>query len=304
MKKTIILLLSIFSLATFSACNEEDDIRKNIDELNARLDALTDDLEGLNTSIRSFYEVANGLTFVTSYEMDEKGNYTFSLSDGTKLVVYGGQPEGDIPVIGISETGNWTYTLMGETKELTDETGIPISAIPADGKDGQTPRITIGEDGYWYYQLVGEEPQRIEGRYNIADITQIPASIFAGVAIDGNKITFSFGEAAKTDIYLLGGLDMTFASNVVSGTLVTTVTLVQGTAITLTAVQSNVKNIIIDPTPLQVKLSEDTNDNLVITAPVGLETGTYLVYFQIFSAEGYRLTKSLEVKVTSAGGGN
>ena len=114
MKKLFILMLGMCSLAGLASCNEEDDIRNDIDGLNARLDALTDDLEALNANIQSFYEVAKGLTFVTSYEMDEKGNYTFSLSDGTELVVYGGQPEEDIPVVGINEDGNWTYSVMGE----------------------------------------------------------------------------------------------------------------------------------------------------------------------------------------------
>lgn len=292
MKKIFILLLSTFFLTAFTACNEEDNIRKNIDELNARLDALTGDLEGLNTSIQSLYEVANGLIFVTSYEMDEKGNYTFSLSDGTELVVYGGQPEEDIPVIGINEAGNWTYTLLGETKELTDEAGTPISATSTDGKNGQTPRISISEDGYWYYQLVGEEPQRIEGRYNIANVTQIPATIFTnGVTIDGNKITFSFSTESNVEVYLLGGLDMTFSG--------ATASVAQGATTTLTATQTNVASVIIDPTPLQVNLTDGVSDNLIVTAPATLEVGTYTVYFQIFSAEGYRLIKSLTVTVTA-----
>lgn len=291
MKKTVILLLCTLALTAFVACNEEDDIRRDIDALNARLDALADDLNGLNSSIQSLYDVANGLTFITSYEMDERGNYTFSLSDGTELVVYGGQPEEDIPVIGINEAGNWTYTLLGETKELTDGAGTPITAVPADGKNGQTPRITIGEDGYWYYQLVGEEPQRIEGRYNIANITGIPASIFADVQVEGNRFTFSFGEGNEVVVALLGGLDMTLPD--------TSVSIAQGETITLSAVQSGVANVIIDPTPLYVELTDADTDNLTVTAPATLAAGDYTVYFQLFSAEGYRLVKSLQVTVTA-----
>ena len=39
----------------------KDDIRKDIDELNARLDALTDNLESLNTSIKSFKRLCREL---------------------------------------------------------------------------------------------------------------------------------------------------------------------------------------------------------------------------------------------------
>lgn len=116
MKKILILLVCLLPVITFTSCDDKDDIRKDIDDLNARLDALTDDLENLNTSIKFFQDAVKGLVLVTGYTMDEKGNYTLSLSDGTELVVYGGQPAGDIPTLGINEAGNWTYTLDGRIR--------------------------------------------------------------------------------------------------------------------------------------------------------------------------------------------
>ena len=132
MKKILILLVCLLPVITFTSCDDKDDIRKDIDDLNARLDALTDDLENLNTSIKSFQDAVKGLVLVTGYTMDEKGNYTLSLSDGTELVVYGGQPAGDIPTLGINEAGNWTYTLDGRTVELKDKEGNPCPAVPTD----------------------------------------------------------------------------------------------------------------------------------------------------------------------------
>ena len=85
MKKILILLVCLLPVITFTSCDDKDDIRKDIDDLNARLDALTDDLENLNTSIKSFQDAVKGLVLVTGYTMDEKGNYTLSLSDGTEL---------------------------------------------------------------------------------------------------------------------------------------------------------------------------------------------------------------------------
>lgn len=87
MKKILILLVCLLPVITFTSCDDKDDIRKDIDDLNARLDALTDDLENLNTSIKSFQDAVKGLVLVTGYTMDEKGNYTLSLSDGTELVM-------------------------------------------------------------------------------------------------------------------------------------------------------------------------------------------------------------------------
>ena len=290
MKKILILLISLLPLITFTACDDKDDIRKDIDDLNARLDALTDDLENLNTSIKSFQDAMNGLVLVTGYSMDEKGNYTLSLSDGTNLVIYGGQPAGDIPTLGINEAGNWTYTLNGTTKELKDGDGNPCPAVPEDGKDGKTPTISIDSEGYWCYAVGDGDAQRIEGRYNIADITKIPSSIFAGVTVEGNKMSFTFGDegSSSVDILLLGGLDITFST--------ANATVAKDETVTLTATQTAVAKVVIDPTPLQVSLTDAVDNNLTIGAK-GVDAGEYTVYFQIFSETGYRLVKALKVTV-------
>lgn len=292
MKKIWILLICILPLIAFTSCDKEDDIRKDIDDLNARLDALADDLETLNVSIKSFQDAVRGLVMITGYAMDEKGNYTLSLSDGTELTIYGGQPAGDIPSLGINEAGNWTYTLNGKTVELIDGEGNPCPAVPADGADGQTPQISIDTDGYWCYTIAGVT-KRVEGRYNIADIEMIPGSIFADVTVVDNMIQFKFpGDEALTKIPLLGGLNLTFADH--SGA-VTSVHVTKDGSATLTAIQTEVEQVIIDPTPLKIGLDETTG-NLTINAK-GVNPGAYIVYFQIFSKEGYRLIKSLEVIV-------
>lgn len=290
MKKILILLISLLPIITFTACDDKDDIRKDIDDLNARLDALTDDLENLNTSIKSFQDAMKGLVLITGYSMDEKGNYTLSMSDGTSLVIYSGQPAGDIPTFGINEAGNWTYTLNGITKELKDGQGNPCPAVPEDGKDGKTPTISIDSEGYWCYAIGDGDAQRIEGRYNIANITQIPGSIFANVTVEGNKVSFTFGEegSSPVDIPMLGGLDMTFST--------ANATVAKGGTVTLTATQVAVEKVVIDPTPLQVSLTDAVDNNLTIGAK-GVDSGEYTVYFQIFSEAGYRLVKALKVTV-------
>lgn len=293
MKKILILLICLLPVITFTACDDKDDIRKDIDDLNARLDALEDDLVDLNTGIKSFQDAMKGLVLITDYSMDEKGNYTLTLSDGKKLVIYSGQPAGEIPTLGVNDAGNWTYTLNGETKELTDEDGNPCPAVPVDGKDGKTPTISIDSDGYWCYAIEGGEVQRIEGRYNIANIEKIPGGIFSNVTVEGNNMTFGFADGSTT-IPLLGGLNLAFSN--VSGEL-TSVTVAKTGSITITATPTNVDNIIIDQTPLKVNLTDAASDNLTISAK-GVAAGEYTVYFQIFSKEGYRLIKPLKVTVS------
>lgn len=293
MKKILILLICLLPVITFTACDDKDDIRKDIDDLNARLDALEDDLVDLNTGIKSFQDAMKGLVLITDYSMDEKGNYTLTLSDGKKLVIYSGQPAGEIPTLGVNDAGNWTYTLNGETKELTDKDGNPCPAAPVDGKDGKTPTISIDSDGYWCYTIEGGEVQRIEGRYNIANIEKIPGGIFSSVTVEGNNMTFGFADGSTT-IPLLGGLNLAFSN--VTGEL-TSVTVVKAGSITITATPTNVDNIIIDQTPLKVNLTDAASDNLTISAK-GVAAGEYTVYFQIFSKEGYRLIKPLKVTVS------
>lgn len=293
MKKILILLICLLPVITFTACDDKDDIRKDIDDLNARLDALEDDLIDLNTGIKSFQDAMKGLVLITDYSMDEKGNYTLTLSDGKQLVIYSGQPAGEIPTLGVNDAGNWTYTLNGETKELTDKDGNPCPAVPVDGKDGKTPTISIDSDGYWCYTIEGGEVQRIEGRYNIANIEKIPGGIFSSVTVEDNNMTFGFADGSTT-IPLLGGLNLAFSN--VSGEL-TSVTVAKAGSITITATPTNVDNIIIDQTPLKVNLTDAASDNLTISAK-GVAAGEYTVYFQIFSKEGYRLIKPLKVTVS------
>lgn len=293
MKKILILLICLLPVITFTACDDKDDIRKDIDDLNARLDALEDDLVDLNIGIKSFQDAMKGLVLIADYSMDEKGNCTLTLSDGKKLVIYSGQPAGEIPTLGVNDAGNWTYTLNGETKELTDKDGNPCPAVPVDGKDGKTPTISIDSDGYWCYTIEGGEVQRIEGRYNIANIEKIPGGIFSSVTVEGNNMTFGFADGSTT-IPLLGGLNLAFSN--VSGEL-TSVTVAKAGSITITATSTNVDNIIIDQTPLKVNLTDAASDNLTISAK-GVAAGEYTVYFQIFSKEGYRLIKPLKVTVS------
>lgn len=48
MKKLIFLFISIFSLVALNSCDKRDDIRKDIDDLNSRLDQLEANLPQFN----------------------------------------------------------------------------------------------------------------------------------------------------------------------------------------------------------------------------------------------------------------
>lgn len=290
MKKHILLFLSIFSLVTFSACDDRDEIREDINALSARLDALQVEFDKLNDNISTFYNLATGKTYFTSYTQDEKGNYTLKLSDGTSWTVYGGLPEGDLPVITINEEGKWIFSYEGEETELG-------SALPTAGKDGSTPKMSVDEEGFWCYQIGDGEIQRVPGPYNVAEVDKINPSIFEDVKVDtdnSNVLQFKLHDSEEyVNIALLGGLDMTFSDD--NPTLSSSIS-----TLTLTATLTEVATVVISPTPLNVTLTDEESDNLTISIPTEstVSPEKYTIYFEIYNKDGYRLVKPLTVTVT------
>ena len=274
----------------------QDEIRDDINALSARLDALQVEFDKLNSNINTFYNLANGKTYFTSYTQSENGDYTLKLSDGTSWTVYGGMPEGELPVVTISEEGKWVFSYNGEVIELKDEAGNPATANPVDGKSGSTPKMSVDEEGYWCYQIGDGAVQRVPGPYNVAEVDKINPSIFEEVKVkEGNNNVLQFkpyGSDSYVEVALLGGLNMTFSNFSNDEHKVTA-----DTPLTLTANLTDVDKVVISPTPLNVEL--DASDNLTITVPAGVDKGEYVIYFEIYNKDGYRLVKPLHVTVTA-----
>ncbi len=296
MKKHILLFLSIFSLVAFSGCDDRDEIRDDINALSARLDALQVEFDKLNSNINTFYNLSNGKTYFTSYTQSENGDYTLKLSDGTSWTVYGGMPEGELPVVTISEEGKWVFSYNGEVIELKDEAGNPATANPVDGKSGSTPKMSVDEEGYWCYQIGDGAVQRVPGPYNVAEVDKINPSIFEEVKVkEGNNNVLQFkpyGSDSYVEVALLGGLDMTFSAG--PYTLSTS-----SSSLTLMVDLKEVADVVISPTPLEVKLTDADTDYLTISIPAGttLSPDQYDIYFEIYNAAGHRLVKKLTVTV-------
>lgn len=287
MKKHILLFLSIFSLVTFSGCDDRDEIRDDINALSARLDALQVEFDKLNSNINTFYNLANGKIYFTSYTQNENGDYTLKLSDGTFWTVYGGMPEGELPVVTINDEKKWIFSYEGEEIDLG-------SALPIDGKDGSALVMSIDNEGYWCYQIGDGEKQRVPGAYNVADVSKIHPSIFEDVKVStGSPDVLQFKLYDSDDyinVAVLGGMDMTFPEQ--------NLTITKGGNKTLTAIlDTDLYEVVISPTPLNVEL--DASGNLTITVPTGVDEGEYVIYFEIYNKDGYRLVKPLHVTVTA-----
>lgn len=298
MKKHILLFLSIFSLVTFSGCDDRDEIRDDINALSARLDALQVEFDKLNSNINTFYNLSNGKTYFTSYTQSENGDYTLKLSDGNSWTVYGGMPEGGLPAVTINDEGKWIFSYNGEEIELKDNAGNPATALPVDGENGSTPKMSIDENGYWCYQIGDGAVLQVPGPYNVAEVDKINPSIFEEVKVsstNSNVLQFKlYGSDRYVDIALLGELDMTF-SNFSNNEHKVTAT----TPLTLTADLTEVATVVISPTPLNVTLTDEESDNLTISIPTEstVSPGKYTIYFEIYNEAGYRLVKSLTVTV-------
>lgn len=296
MKKHILLFLSIFSLVAFSGCDDRDEIRDDINALSARLDALQVEFDKLNSNINTFYNLANGKTYFTSYTQSENGDYTLKLSDGNSWTVYGGMPEGELPVLTINEEGKWIFSYNGEEIELEDGKGNPATAFPVNGEDGSTPKMSIDENGYWCYQIGDGAVQQVPGPYNVAEVAKINPSIFEEVKVSStnpNVLQFKlYGSDSYVDIALLGGLDMTFSNFSNDEHKVTAIT-----PLTLTARLEEVATVVISPTSLDVKLEDNRTLTISIPSRATVPAGEYTIYFEIYNESGYRLVKSLTVTV-------
>lgn len=280
------------SVLTFASCDDRDEIRDDINALSARLDALQVEFDKLNDNINTFYDLANGKTYFTSYTKDDRGNYTLTMSDGSTWTVYSGMPEGELPTLSVVD-GKWVINYKG----ITTEIGL---ANPTDGKDGSTPQMSI-IDGYWYCQIGDGELVKVEGPYNVAEVDKINPSIFEEITDNSDgSLTFKlYGNSDEITIKELGGLNMTFSDESNNDISTISITSSEKSKVITAILSDNVAQVVISPTPLKVSLTQDTSNNLTITLPSSAVAGeTYTIYFEIFSDTGYRLLKSLKVTVT------
>lgn len=293
MKKIKYLLLSIFSLATLFSCSDRDDIRNDIDDLNARLDKIEAQLPQMNQDIANYQGILNGQILVLGYTIDEKtGDYTLDLSNGTTISVYSNVPSEDLPIMSIGSDGNWYYTMNGETKPLLDEDGKTVSANPTDGK---TPEFSV-KDGQWIYRY--DDGEWLDG-IGVADPVQGSGehSIFDSVTVseDGNSMTFTWtseGGQLSKEVALYGGLSLTVEYGDVSP-----VVFGLGQVQKFNVKQEGVENIVIETMNWGIKLDET---EMTVTAPsVNVLNKEYedKLVIKIFSKEGYCRLVTIPVKL-------
>lgn len=291
MKKLFYTVMACLAFVALPSCNKEDDIRKDIDALNGKLEQLAPQIENINAQIENYYPMVKGSVYIASYTKMENGDYMLKLSNGETMLVYGGQPDEEIPVVSINEKGFWCYTVDGLTAVMKDENGKPLKAVPENGQAGKTPKVSVDKNGFWVYSFdEGKTWEPMGGAP--ANPKYTPGNIFSKVtpSEDGNSLTFELsagGDPVTVPLYT--NMSMTFQGN--NGEL----HVKQGASASIQATLKNVEYLVVEKTPLMVKVDE--KGLVTVKAPAKLAAGAYQVHFRLVDANHYATLITLNVVV-------
>ena len=248
MKKISTLLIGCLLL--LSSCSDYDDValwNKSLD-VDARLSALEELCNQMNTNISSLQTIVNALQdndyvkSVTPVMQDGKEiGYTITFSKSNPITIYHGKDgsdgadgedgsdgnDGSTPVIGVRQDtdGIYYWTLNGEW--LTDALGNKIKAQGTDGsdgsdgvdgdngKDGITPKFKI-ENGYWYVSYDNEDSWLQLGKAtgeNGSDGSD-GDSLFESVTQDDDNVYFKLSNGTLITIPKYKELTIVFSQQV------------------------------------------------------------------------------------------
>lgn len=248
MKKISTLLIGCLLL--LSSCSDYDDValwNKSLD-VDARLSALEELCNQMNTNISSLQTIVNALQdndyvkSVTPVMQDGKEiGYTITFSKSNPITIYHGKDgsdgadgedgsdgnDGSTPVIGVRQDtdGIYYWTLNGEW--LTDALGNKIKAQGTDGsdgsdgvdgdngKDGITPKFKI-ENGYWYVSYDNEDSWLQLGKAtgeNGSDGSD-GDSLFENVTQDDDNVYFKLSNGTLITIPKYKELTIVFSQQV------------------------------------------------------------------------------------------
>lgn len=290
MKKIKYIILSIFSIATLFSCSDREDIRNDIDNLNARLAQLEAQMPQVNENIALYQGLINDKYMIVGYAEDKDGDYILDLSNGESFEVNvhaGGQP-----TISIGADGNWYYTYNnGVAQLLVDENGNPVNAT-------FTPQFSVDSNGYWQYSF-GDDVWL--GGIGEAEPNKTFGSVFSAVTFEDEKLKLSWqsgGETLTKEVPLFEGLDLTITS---LNDATYPVEFSLGQSRTWDIKQgSKVEKIVIETVDWIIKVEETS---MTVTAPDKNNRGEDYedkLVLKIFSKEGYCRAVTIPVKLLNS----
>lgn len=284
----------MISIVTLFSCNDRDEIRDGINDLNARLDKLEAALPQLNEDIVNYQALLNDKLLVMGYSKADNGDLTIELSNGKPLVIYSGEPSEELPVMSIGSDGNWYCTIKGET-ELLLQDGKPVSA---NAENGKTPEFRVNKDGMWEYSY--DKGLTWETGIGVANPGEgnVSVSVFDNVlpSDDNQSLIFQWtskgGEVLEKKIALYGGLNLTIEYG-----KDTPVVFGLGEVKNFKVTQEGVERIVIETLDWGVKVDEKS---MSVAAPATNKLGKVYndkIVLKIFSKEGYCRLVTLPVQL-------
>lgn len=132
-------LLPVFIL--FTACSDLSDLRKRLDEHEARLKNLETLMTTTNSDIKAMKELLDAqskkIGIVSYKELADKSGYELVMSDGSKIVIKNGSAVG----VKTDTDGQLYWTLNGDF--MRDADGNKIKAT------GVAPKLRVNGNGMW-----------------------------------------------------------------------------------------------------------------------------------------------------------
>lgn len=159
--------LLICTALLWSCDYDDSDVRKRLDDLDARIEAVEKQLKGLNDDMKTLHDIVEAFEggYVIMSTEEVEGGYRLVFSNGKTLTVNHGKGGVDAPQFGIKRhtDGKYYWTLDGEFYTPDGEM-IPVTGARGDkgetGDNGVTPVLGVDAQGYWTVDT-GNGPQRI-----------------------------------------------------------------------------------------------------------------------------------------------
>lgn len=327
MKRVIFILFGIFSFM-LQSCNDRDEIRRDIDDLNGRIDKLQETIMQYNKEIAAYDALLKGASWIVDFSENDQG-YTIKLNDGKKLDVYNGEADLDYSPfrIGLDEkSGKYVWYYNDEILKQNGET------VPASGENGVTPQVRICEDGRWEFSFDGKTwekgsnalPRAGGSLFDDAKKTDKDGNDWVEGTSKGTPcLTFVWtvgGIENVVTIPAFGGLGLTMEVEKRDGSGKEYVEDVEletykpfevkaGEVLIVQIHQKGVKKVVVETNNFAVQVMDNQNavpdpvtgeiDGTVTIKPLSVAFGLEYIYVKIFSVESFCKLVTIPVRITS-----
>ncbi len=217
MKNRLFFIALTLLAALFApSCQDNDDIKSELDNLRQRISALEQNTGKLNDNTRALHKLMATDVVIVGVTPTDYG-YFIELSDGEQLKIYLGETMPSlVPELGIDAQGYWVFRYVADKGSSSSEgytrvlkAGQPVPALPQyNGESAaiSSPLLKIDADGYWLISFdQGESYEQIvlDGKPIGATGDAVQWSgFFASVDYDA--------ESSHLDIELKSGQKLTF----------------------------------------------------------------------------------------------